>query len=247
MTTEYERKRLENIKKNNEFLKQLGLETVGPTPIVEKENKHTLPAPKRLKTAAKPSAFKVEIPRRTSLRVKGVDPDGKEAKSIKEAAALREKEERAARARVKGPIVAGGEDEDETNTFLQSICDLNSKRIKLSQNDSIVKGAGNAFTSYTNQIAFNGSVKVVKDMIYTVEFHPSPTKLLAVVGDKHGTLAIWDVNDTLEKSRSSPDEEVDPIVYSFKPFKRAVSKIMYTSHDLNKIFMSSHDGSIRVF
>ncbi|KAI9327054.1 WD40-repeat-containing domain protein [Obelidium mucronatum] len=89
-------------------------------------------------------------------------------------------------------------------------------------------------------------------MIYSIAVHPSKEKLLAFVGDKLGNLGMWNISDTIEKSRQIKDrggnvsEELDVIVHDFKPFKKPISRIMFQHNDLTKLLMSCFDGSIRI-
>ncbi|KAI8843675.1 WD40-repeat-containing domain protein [Chytridium lagenaria] len=101
----------------------------------------------------------------------------------------------------------------------------------------------NAYSKLTIPIP-EGTVKVTKDMIYTIAMHPSVDKIIAGVGDKTGALAFWDVSETLEKCERGEEEE-EPVVAMFKPHARPVSKVMYHTTDLKKIFTSSYDGSVR--
>ena len=187
------------------------------------------------------------LQRRVSLRRLGQDPDGIASKKLVEEVEMRLQVEAIERARIKGTIQIENED-GERIKFLESLQEFNTESIEYSSKENrSEEKSSNSFASYKNQMAFNGSVKVCKDMIYNIEFHPSPNKFLACAGDKKGSLCIWDVGDSLEKSKLNPDEEVDPIVHYFKPFKRAISKIMHSRENLNKIYLSSHDGSIREF
>ena len=194
----------------------------------------------------KPPAKKIKLleptePTRVSRRRLGQAPDGKEKDSANEEAKVKAEIDRA---RVAGTIELSPTAEGKA--FLQSLQELNDDVISFSAKQDNRKKKDNPFSSYKSRLAFNGSVKVTPDMIYSICVHPNPEKLLSFVGDKKGVLAIWDITDSLEKSSQSQEEEVIPIVHSFKPFKRAISKIMLPSKQ-NKVFLSSHDGSIREF
>ncbi|KAJ3306369.1 hypothetical protein HDV03_005336 [Kappamyces sp. JEL0829] len=240
MATEYERQRLENIKANNKILSSLGLAET-PIAVVKDE-----PAVKKRKTAkAKVAAVKQEVqPRRVSLRKLGQDPDGTVAKTLKEEAEQRRELDEWSKARVKGTIEMNQEELDLT--FLSQLQSLNEEPIEFAAASGLENEPKNSFQDYKNPIAFNGSVKVAREMIYAIDCHPSATKILAVVGDKKGSVGIWDVSDTIAKSQTGPEEEVEPNVITFKPHSRSISRIMHTTTDLNRVYTSSYDGSVRV-
>ena len=43
-------------------------------------------------------------------------------------------------------------------------------------------------------VADDDMAKLVPDRIYSMEVHPSPTKLLVAAGDKWGRVGLWDVD-----------------------------------------------------
>ncbi|KAJ3135390.1 hypothetical protein HK100_002752 [Physocladia obscura] len=114
--------------------------------------------------------------------------------------------------------------------------------------------------------AFPGSVKVIKEMIFAIAVHPSTVfqcllliskpkilkkhlpqdKLLSFVGDKRGALALWDISDTITKSKDSTFDidDFNPSVTVFQPFKKPISKIIIPQHSTS-VLLSSYDGSIR--
>jgi WD40 repeat protein len=213
--SEYERKRLENISKNNELLLQLGLASEPKTAAASKE-----PRPK------KKVKLNSNAPRRVSLRNLNKDPEALEKEvpeQLPEPTALTIKFER--------------------NEFLDHLKEMNKREIKWATE----RDESSDF-SLSNPIPFNGSVKVTKDMIVSIECHPSSQKILAMVGSKKGELALWDISDTLEKSLANPEatEQVDPVVVSFKPHRGPIAKIIHDKDDLNHVYTSSFDGSIKM-
>lgn len=106
----------------------------------------------------------------------------------------------------------------------------------------------------------SGSCKVTDGMVFSIAVHPSPIKLISgtfillthltsyyykAIGDKYGTLAFWDLNDTLSQSQTS-FIDFPPLVHSLKAHTKPISKIIYHPGDTNKVFTSSYDCSIRM-
>ncbi|KAJ3213377.1 WD repeat-containing protein 76 [Dinochytrium kinnereticum] len=279
METEYERERMENIRKNQELLLELGLADSSSQGLHSAKPAH--PKKKRTKRdTVKPETNENSNnegdKKRFSLRVRGLDPDGLAAKAFAEEAAIREQEYQNRRARIRGKIpllesntvlkseegddqAASGtntpkEKHDETANFLKTLqtagISVSLKR-KASSDDDTSDTAPTP-TNHPNYKSLSipipeGTVKVTKEMIYTIAMHPSVDKLIAGVGDKTGAVAFWDVSDLLDRLATGPkeEEEVEPLVVSFKPHARPVSKIMYRPGDPNRILTSSYDGSIR--
>lgn len=188
----------------------------------------------------------VQEPRRVSLRARGQDPDGTMAKSIQQESEQRMALEQQQKQRIKGTIDLKNDADDEEKldlAFLEQLQSLNEEPIEISKEFVVAK---NNLQDYKISIPL-GSVKVTKEMVYSIEFHPSPSKLIAFVGEKKGYLALWDVSDTLSQCETVVDDEIDPVVHLFKPHTRSISKIMHHPTDLNKIFTSAYDGSVRVF
>lgn len=82
--------------------------------------------------------------------------------------------------------------------------------------------------------------KVVPDRIYSIAFHPSPHKLIAVAGDKKGYLGFWDVDNSTSEENSRNG------VHLFKPCNHAISNLEWFKSG-HKLFSSAYDGSMRVF
>jgi len=79
--------------------------------------------------------------------------------------------------------------------------------------------------------------KVVPDRIYSVAFHPSPHKVIAVAGDKKGHVGLWDVDASSQDNNG---------VHLFKPHNHPISNVQWNSNG-SKLLTSSYGGSIRIF
>ena len=70
-----------------------------------------------------------------------------------------------------------------------------------------------------------------------------------MVGDKAGTVVIWDVKAShLHQSQDEEDdviERLDNGLHEFKPHSRPVSCLKFDPSNSNNLYSSSYDGSIR--
>ena len=83
--------------------------------------------------------------------------------------------------------------------------------------------------------------KVVPDRIYSVAFHPSEHKLIAVAGDKKGYLGLWDV----DACSADNDNKTDGVTL-FKPHAGAINSLEWNKSG-SKLLSLSYDGTLRLF
>ncbi|KAI8895729.1 WD40-repeat-containing domain protein [Globomyces pollinis-pini] len=223
MTSEYERKRLENIKENNRILKELGLDVVDMSSPAKPKPK---PKPK---TTPKRKADESPLPRRVSLRNRGQDPDGSERKELAEVIEIQRQKENEERSRLVGTIKV------EASEDFQSLHERSNK-------ESLFDLKPKSVSNFVNVIP-DGSVKIVPDMIYCIAFNPFSNNLMSVQGGKSGNIVFWDIEKSLEQIETNPDELLDPVIHTFKPHVAPVYKLQYL--DSNSLFSCSVDGSIR--
>ncbi|KAJ3074160.1 hypothetical protein HK102_005870, partial [Quaeritorhiza haematococci] len=91
------------------------------------------------------------------------------------------------------------------------------------------------------RILGNRSVKVVKDRVLSLSWHPSTTKHILIAGDKMGRLGFWDVPVDGEEI----DENDNNKTYEFKPHDGGISTLIHDPIDSTKLYTASYDGSIR--
>jgi WD40 repeat protein len=212
---EYEKKRLENIQRNNEILKSLGLA----------ENIPPIETPKP-KPKAKRKRDVVDVqPTRRSLRSLGQNPEGyEEIVKVKEEAERKEAEKHQ---RMEGDVKF-----DNDASFFRSINE---------QEDQKLAHLTGKYSDFKIPLSL-GSIKVTPEMIYSIAPYPSASKLLTAVGDKKGTIALWDIDHSIDKC---DEEDFEPSVYSIKPHAGPVMKLHY--RDKKSIISCSQDGSMRLF
>ncbi|CAI2163772.1 11769_t:CDS:2 [Funneliformis geosporum] len=249
---EYELQRLENIRKNEEILKQLN--------IPELVNSFRKPKPKpRPKAEKKPTQ-----PMRKSLRLRGVKAEeAPEAKRRAEEEAIKVEK----KARLEGILalhaIRSNTSIDETNQFIGILSDLSmvkdsrkeSDEVKRSQTDEInfdsVPGGKeglNAIRWRCRSLSLSqteewSSVKVTPERIYCVSIHPSKEKILVSAGDKLGSLGFWSVNESNMNEHGNNECQT----FMFEAHTRTITCSKYSPTNSNMLFTCSYDGSIRYF
>ncbi|CAG8636451.1 13334_t:CDS:1, partial [Acaulospora colombiana] len=236
---EYEKQRLENIRRNEEILRQLNIpETVASLK----------PLPKQKKPRPKPPKKEPMMPTRKSLRIRGLKPEDTGTKrKIKEESPALEK-----RARIEGDldlnaVCSANMSLNDTNHFIGILSGLTKSKL---DNEDINDGATEGVEGLRSvrracRLLVMGqqwpSVKVTPERIYCAAVHPARDKILVAAGDKVGSLGFWDVRDKVELE----DGNYRPRTYMFKAHTRSILTAKYSPIDYNQLFTCSYDGSIR--
>ncbi|GAB5585273.1 hypothetical protein Unana1_00173 [Umbelopsis nana] len=248
--SDYEQKRLRNIEKNKELLRQLHVPAVG--------SKLGLPVAKPLSKKAtvqhKPKPAKKESiqPVRTSARLRGV------AAATESDSAKRTAEELLQMSEAKKPKRVPKLEASDQAEFLKILGDANVNNVDKTYTHGKVIVPDNGPREPSEPLpkdllreATNlqlkhiwPTIKVTPDRINFAAFHPSSNKLLACAGDVSGNLGFWDVNGQKEDPDS---EDPQPIVYNYRPHTRNVTGVMYSPSNLSQLYTSSYDGTIQSF
>ncbi|CAG8615700.1 6242_t:CDS:1 [Acaulospora morrowiae] len=236
---EYENQRLENIRRNEEILRQLNI----PEIVVSMK-----PSPKQKKPRPKQPKKEPKMPTRKSLRIRGLKPDGLGTKrKTEEESHVLEK-----RARKEGnldlsAIRSANTSLGDTNHFIGILSGLtksqpNNEDIDRSaaEGDERLRSVRWACRSLVIGQQWP-SVKVTPERIHCVAVHPAKDKILVAAGDKVGSLGFWDVKDKIELE----DGNYGPRTYMFKAHTKSLLTIKYSPIDSNQLFTCSYDGSIR--
>ena len=224
--SEYEVRRLENIRKNQEMLSSLNIETAASLAMEKK--KYSTP---RLKLKLK----HVE-PVRRSPRISGKKAEVLELIDNIHVPTTREYEERCS-----GPVDAmprNDVEDAESRTFLNSL-DILSKNAKITA--SIVSEETSCIKSYKERISklgvkINNVRKVIPSRITTMAFHPSCDKTIICAGDKTGNIGVWNVDET-----STDNDEI----FVYRPHTGNVRELCFHPTRDNDFMSCSADGSLR--
>lgn len=225
--TDYERQRLENIKKNQSLLSSLAIKSIGPAknkPGKSSASASSTPSKKR----SRPSTSESTVPikrhaTRASVRLSGIGLSEEAIQSRFEKQAEEAKEEKKRKDELKHSdrklVVeswrAGQHEQDPTsftNGIFKSISSSIVKTMKQEEiNLDYSTGSDEDYDQLSldlNKLELRSVNKVCPNRIYSMTFHPDPQKSLIFVGEKFGGVGIWDAfgNSTV-KSEDVSDED----------------------------------------
>ncbi|CEJ01601.1 hypothetical protein RMCBS344292_15624 [Rhizopus microsporus] len=219
--SEYEKKRLENIKANEELLKTLDIPTLGIKR--RKIETKTTTSNKKKSPAAKKEP---QQPTRVSARLRGKSPE----KNVEETRTERE-----------GPKTIESLDEQEHEKLLTLM-----KRALIPNIEPTIKTEDDvndkALADQLKELKIKHdwtTVKVTPNRINGCAFHPSNAKLLGCAIDVEGYLGFWDIE--------GQDEDGEPVVYNYRPHTRTATDIKFDPFDQTKLITSSYDGLVKIF
>ncbi|EPQ31927.1 uncharacterized protein PFL1_00126 [Pseudozyma flocculosa PF-1] len=232
--TDYEQERLRNIRENEALMRELGVlhgsETIGAP-------RRRKPAPGSAKPRAKRSGAtptkrekaptRVQ-PSRSSARLAGHEADSEAVKRKyeKEAEEARIEAERAKRARHGQHDLAtmtGGELEAQQIKALEdTLAGLASNMAKAAelvdvgdekkQRSDAKSAPRSELEAVLNRMKLRSAAKVTQRRVYSMAYHPTTDKDLVFVGDKEGSIGIWDAaapRGSGAKEDDAADEDED--------------------------------------
>lgn len=215
-----ERQRLANIAANEALLKSLGIEA-GSSTALGIPAKRAAPSAPVKREKKKPRATPSEIaPRRASSRLQGIQADSevlriKEEEEDKERAAMREAKRRATH----GPYTLDNLPEPIPEADLERLSstlagaahtDRAVAPAKLSGSDAKAAAKGVAELRHAfKQCHIGRFAKVTADRVFSMTVHPDPAKTLVFVGDKTGSLGIWDALAPADEHGGDDGDQVD--------------------------------------
>lgn len=257
--TEFQKKRLENIKRNNDLLKKLNL--VGISNHIQKELVNTIDTAKnssKKHKITKKEAKVTQIPIRRSARLRNQAGD-KHVSGTNDAQLKLESEkqnnqeilDKIENTRVVGDIKLSDLIKDDnkddlmekfksyalknfsSGDFFDELKNHQKSRLELEQLQK-------SFDLSLYEIFHPNDIKLTNDRVTSIFFHPSNEKKLIIGGDTSGHIGFWNVID------NPPDDELEePDITKVKIFTKNVGKIDYYPTDTNKILTCSYDGTLR--
>ncbi|GFS41631.1 similar to DROUGHT SENSITIVE 1 [Actinidia rufa] len=235
--TEYERRRLENIKRNEEMLASLKIQS--------KANDLSA-ATKRQSSQKKPKSDTPVVIRK-SLRNRGISPDASTAGGLKDdfSETLSKKPQSKQSPVVPGPIsMRDAHSGDESDQKLRESILSASKKPHSSYCDGSVGGIDGYPIRVWGSIDLGelrleprNVARIVPERIMEVRFFPTVDMNMIVVGNKWGNVGFWDVD--------AKEEDGDGI-YLYRPHSGPVSGIAVQPFSMSKVYTSSYDGFIRL-
>ncbi|KAK6151635.1 hypothetical protein DH2020_014270 [Rehmannia glutinosa] len=259
--TEYERRRLENIKRNDEMLAALKIHS--------KLNDLSAKRQRRSYKRSSVKKPKTESPvvLRQSLRTRGVSPDAATArglhvdtdnkKQIKKIRHLNSNSVDRKSPWEQGPLLmrdayTGDDGLDkkliETFSCLQKSMQSNGDTVHCDSIDNLHKSQDietfkarkrlwGAVNVETLQLKPKNITRLVQGRIMSLRFFPTPDMQMVVVGNKFGGMGFWNVN--------GKNDDGDGI-YLFHPHSGAISGIAIDPVSISKVYSSCYDGFIRL-
>lgn len=250
--SEYERKRLENIKQNQEILKSLNIKGIIPDELKKSAPSiSTSTAAKKARGPKEPktTAAKESEPltRRVSTRLlkkssgfEGLDEDFVRIESevfVTPAEPPKPK-------RIVGKIPFDPE-EGATAGFLELTGSLKTD-LKKDYHKRPESGFEDGL-EIQNELSV---VKIMKERIYSLAVHPDPSKILVAAGGKFGELSFLDATlashpDGLNERELPEAKEFHPGVYSFRPHTGSISNMRYNPANPVQLITTSYDNIVR--
>lgn len=242
----YELERADNIRRNQEVLRSLGIENPIASKVVT-----------RVKGAAQNKKPKAErpAPRLRSLRAQNLDPEGKPLPD-KEVLPSPTPEPEPKRQRLASvPLDAtkvslGTTSAHEASTFLARLSMLagsssattpttdgggrTKTTVKVKASMTVVAPESRSIALEALSVREDDIAKLVPDRIFSLEMHPADTKLLVAAGDTWGRVGLWDV-----------DAGDDQPVVTFSPHSRPVTGLRVLPSAPHQLLSCSQDGAVR--
>ncbi|XP_015893174.3 uncharacterized protein LOC107427308 [Ziziphus jujuba] len=261
--TDYERKRLENIRRNDEMVAALKLQAMATQLSASTKRQSNRAATKSYKTSPQKKP-KIETPivMRRSLRTRGMPPEAKGLDDdLVESVAKIHKPLTPAKpgaSRVWGPLnmeeayTGSGSDREliETlvgigkNSGVDTSVGVEFGSVKVCKDEisgNLVKREGNDGGSCLklSSLTLNPEniARVMPGRIMAVRFLPCNNSRMIVAGNKLGNIVFWNLD--------SKGEGEDGI-YLYHPHPGPISGISVHQHCLSKIFTSCYEGVIRL-
>ncbi|CAL9730898.1 DNA damage-binding protein Cmr1p [Monosporozyma unispora] len=258
--TSFQKKRLENIKRNNDLLKKLNLNNIIDLPKdstkfqsnqVKKPTNSVTRSDKRVKKE-KP----IPIPTRRSRRLQGQAATKDEDASLYLDANLEPKKSNTP------PVKTDWEDFKIIGDV--KLTDIIKDDDKLNKLNSLKLSSGDFFNELREFQKNNNNVKqedvdlsakedeygrmemiqakVIYERIASLYTHPDKTQKLIIAGDTSGSIGLWNANfKQFTEDNYDPDEDIT----RFQLFRKNVSKIDCFPTKPDNLLAASYDGRIR--
>lgn len=230
--TEYERKRLENIRRNNEMMAALKVHTkaselsIRPKAVTKSYS---------VKSEKKPKT-ETPIVIRRSLRTRGIPPDSK----CSDSSTLTRNSPQKINDFVQnlGPIPmkdAYKGDDDSDRSFIESLVGMSNKEFSEEELNGSAKKKKKIECSLELEslnLDPENIARVVPGRITQMRFCPSNDVKMVAAGNKFGDIGFWNVGESE--------------IFLYHPHQAPISGILFQPHCLSKIYTSCYDGLIRL-
>ncbi|GFS05873.1 WD repeat-containing protein 76-like [Elysia marginata] len=226
----YAQIREKNLRENELFFASLGIDQA-------KEMLHASATKLTKKPTQRGLKVKKEVeilPRRHSLRIKRIDPEGNQLPEPEPVIQVVEPTRLPC-----GPVgmkeCLKSKNEKDNGDLITSFQSL-MKGEKVQKDSPHGKKPSEFISGLKNMsISEKGVAKVVPERVFSVAWHPARSPLIAIAGDKWGAVGLWNVFS----------EDEDQLVTAFKPHTRPVSCLKVPSAAQHKLYSCSYDATLR--
>ncbi|KAK4360342.1 hypothetical protein RND71_019294 [Anisodus tanguticus] len=247
--TEYERRRIENIKRNEEMLASLKIHSqLSQLSAVTKrpraQSKYYQASPEKRQKSKSPVVL------RRSLRTKGIPPDSSTAGGLKDdldglpsrKSPNKNSSQSTAKKSPREPMPISMRDAytgDFDVSNKQLIDTIKGFSHKIDDVGVLIEKRKASGTVHLESLKLepDNIARVVPGRILNVRFLPTNNVRMVAVGNKFGNIGFWNVD--------APQEDGNGI-YLYHPHSGPVSGIIVDSFSVSKMFSSCYDGFIRV-
>lgn len=268
--SEFQKRRLENIKRNNDLLKKLNLS--GAASKIKREAGVDEDHHRQKKKATRPAADKksvspkpVRVATRRSSRLRGQPADGSSVPNVSDNHLMKmgrssspdqELMDQMKETKVIGDVklsdLLKGENEDDLVGKFKLFADKNFssgdffKEIREHQGKAKpeLQQLRQDFDLELYDVFQPNEIKITHDRISAMYFHPTVDKKLILGGDTSGNIGLWSVRDEPLEENGADDLE-EPEITRVQLFSKNVGRIDCFPSDTSKILASSYDGFVR--
>ncbi|CAJ1944764.1 unnamed protein product [Sphenostylis stenocarpa] len=225
--TDYELKRLDNIRRNDEIMAALKIHSkAAQLSNFKRQRGETKPIGVKLEKKPK-TETPIVIKVRRSLRTRGIPPDceGVEGDSVDPITSSKEEQPL-------GPLsMADARESDHSDSsFVESLMGMAQNE---AQDGSVQKGkVGHSLELESLSLDPENIARVVSGKITSVKFFPSSSVKMIAAGSKFGNIGFWNMGENE--------------VHLYRPHQAPISGILIQPHCYSKIYTSCYDGVLRL-
>ncbi|KAK8953810.1 hypothetical protein KSP39_PZI001802 [Platanthera zijinensis] len=213
--TEYESRRLENIRRNEEIVAALMLRSKASELSASLKRSSS----KKFKYSKPPSPVVI----RRSLRTRGLPPSHSDSPVNV------------------GEAFIGESSTSSGRPLFDVIMSASALRgVDGNESDSNLTGTNNFDPMSSMTLKPENVARVLPDRIFSVQFLPSAYRTVVAVGDKSGKIGFWDLDFV-----DGDGEREGNGIYVFAPHSAPVSGISVHPSSMTKIFTCSYDGLLQ--
>ncbi|TMW67781.1 hypothetical protein Poli38472_007453 [Pythium oligandrum] len=236
--TEYERKRLENIQRNLEFMRSMGVSTAkiaartAASAVQHKPPHSTLPKKRKDVAAAGPQRKSQRLQGKTADLMLPPEWNDRDMMTSRSQFAVEHVNADPDRFDANLDAEALNLDGEQGKHLLQSMI-LKQEREEATKVDAT---GIDGLVDY--ELTEHDVVKAVQERVYSMAFHPRSDRAVVATGDKRGNLSLW--------TPDAPDAANNAVVM-YRPHTLPITQLHFAANDQTKLLSTSFDSSAREF